>query len=197
MTEKNTMVCECQAPVCLPAPSLPIPIVHILGIVLFGFLSAVGKKATMDLGISGHSALLWLTVMVAGRALIHRDGVGLALGVSTALWGIPAGFNHTLLHNIGLYGATGMALDLVARSSWINLRNPFGAMFGGACAHMVKFAFILGKATVSSTAKRFVMIGILQSATLHLVFGMVAGLAGFGIWCLFKPRPIESAATPD
>lgn len=172
-------------------------LLQILGIVLFGALAAVGKKATMDLGIAGHSALLWLSVMVAGRALIQRDGAGFAIGLSTALWGMPAGFNNSLLHNIGLYGTTGLVLDLAARSSLLDLRHPLGAIVGGALAHMVKFGFILGKASISVTARRFVLMGVLQSATLHLFFGLVAGLAGFGIWSLFKPRMKRSNNSTD
>jgi hypothetical protein len=170
----------------------PRLLLQILGIVIFGAMVAVGKKATMNLGISGHSALLWLSVMVAGRAFIQRDGVGFALGVSTALWGIPAGFNHSLLHNIGLYGSTGIVLDLAARSSLLDLRRPLGAIIAGALAHMVKFLFIVGKASASVTAKRFVLVGVLQSATLHLIFGISAGLIGYGIWRLFKPRQCKS-----
>lgn len=188
MTDKCMTVHQQETAIELGGQTSPNLLLQILGIVIFGALVAVGKKATMDLGISGHSALLWLSVMVAGRALIQRDGVGFALGVSTALWGIPAGFNHSLLHNIGLYGSTGIVLDLAARSSLLDLRRPLGAIIAGALAHMVKFVFIIGKASVSVTAKRFVLAGIVQSATLHLIFGISAGLIGYGIWSLFKPR---------
>lgn len=163
-------------------------LLQILGVVLFGALTVIGKKATMDLGISGHSALLWLSIMIAGRALIQREGVGFALGVSTALWGIPGGLNHSLLHNIGLYGSTGIVLDLAARSSFLDIRRPLGAIIAGAMAHMVKFLFIIGKASLSVTAKRFVLFGLLQSGTLHLIFGLGAGLIGYGIYSLLRPR---------
>jgi len=188
MTDKCMTVHQHETAIELGGQTSPNLLLQILGVVIFGALVAAGKKATMDLGISGHSALLWLSVMVAGRALIQREGVGFALGVSTALWGIPAGFNHSLLHNIGLYGSTGIVLDLAARSSLLDLRRPLGAMIAGALAHMVKFVFIIGKASVSATAKRFVLAGIAQSAILHLIFGISAGLIGYGIWRLLKPR---------
>jgi hypothetical protein len=195
MTDKCITVHQHDTAVELGGQTSPNLLLQILGIVIFGALVAVGKKATMNLGISGHSALLWLSVMVAGRALIQREGVGFALGVSTALWGIPAGFNHSLLHNIGLYGSTGIVLDLAARSSLLDLRRPLGAIIAGALAHMVKFAFIIGKASVSVTAKRFVVVGILQSATLHFIFGISAGLIGYGIWSLLKPRQPRSESS--
>ncbi|OGK11335.1 MAG: hypothetical protein A2W80_04995 [Candidatus Riflebacteria bacterium GWC2_50_8] len=188
MTDKYMVANQHETAIGLSESTAPRVLLQILGIVIFGAIAAMGKKATMDLGISGHSALLWLSVMIAGRALIQRNGAGFALGVSTALWGMQTGMNNSLLHNIGLYGTTGLVLDLVAHRSSLDLRHPLGAIVGGALAHMVKFLFIIGKASVSVTAKRFVLMGVLQSATLHLIFGIGAGLIGFGIWSLFKPR---------
>lgn len=172
-------------------------LIHILGIVLFGALAALGKKATMDLGIPGHSALLWLAVMVAGRGIINRDGAGFALGVSTALWGMPADFNNSLFHNIGLYGSTGLVLDLISRTSILEFRGPAWAITAGALAHMVKFLFIVGKSAVSVTVKRFVLLGVIESAALHLVFGVGAGLAGYGIICLYSAARRNQEKNPD
>ena len=197
ITDKCMITSEHETVIGFSDKAIPGLLLQIMGVVLFGAIAAAGKKATMDLGISGHSALLWLSAMVAGRALIQRDGAGFALGLSTALWGMPAGFNHSLLHNIGLYGATGLVLDLAARSSWLDLRHPLGAIVGGALAHMVKFCFILGKASISVTAKRFVLIGVVQSATMHLMFGLGAGLIGFGIWSLLKSSPKRADRNPD
>jgi hypothetical protein len=46
---------------------------------------------------------------------------------------LPEGLaTNGFLYNIGLYGGTGLALDLLARLPKVNIRNPFGAIFCGA-----------------------------------------------------------------
>jgi hypothetical protein len=105
------------------------------------------------------------------------------MGISVALWGIPVGINNGIVHNLGLYGFTGLALDLSARLPHINIRNPFGAIFCGAIAHMIKFAFLMTAALTSSVTTHFMIFGILKSAGLHLAFGAAAGLIG---WLVYK-----------
>ncbi len=162
-------------------------LVQVLCLIGIGAVAAVAKNASLPLGIPGHSAILWLTPLVAGRALIKRDGAGTLMGVSVALWGIPIGLGggvfHGFLHNLGLYGFTGLALDLSARLPHVNIRNPFGAIFCGAVAHMIKFAFIVTSALTSSVTTHFLLVGFLKSAGLHLAFGAAAGLIG---WLVYK-----------
>ena len=162
-------------------------LVQVLCLIGIGAVAAVAKIASLPLGIPGHSAILWLTPLVAGRALIKRDGAGTLMGVSVALWGIPIGLGggvfHGFVHNLGLYGFTGLALDLSARLPHVNIRNPFGAIFCGAVAHMIKFAFLMTAALTSSVTTHFMIFGILKSAGLHLAFGAAAGLIG---WLVYK-----------
>ncbi len=62
------------------------------------------------------------------------------MGASVALWAYPMAWmnlpeglaTNGFLYNIGLYGGTGLALDLLARLPKVNIRNPFGAIFCGA-----------------------------------------------------------------
>jgi len=148
-----------------------------------GAVAAVAKNASLPLGIPGHSAILWLAPLIAGRAMIRRDGAGTLMGISLALWGLPIGLNNGIVHNLGLYGFTGLALDLSARLPHINIRNPFGAIFCGAVAHMIKFCFLMTAALTSSVTTHFMIFGILKSAGLHLAFGAAAGLIG---WLVYK-----------
>jgi len=158
-------------------------LVKALSLIVIGGIAALAKKASLPLGIPGHSAILWLSPLIAGRAMIRRDGAGTLMGISLAIWGIPVGINNGIVHNLGLYGFTGFALDLSARLPHINIRNPFGAIFCGAIAHMVKFGFIMTGALTSSITTHFMIFGILKSAGLHLGFGAAAGLIG---WLIYK-----------
>lgn len=159
---------------------------RLLALMAISLVVAFGKKATMDMGIPGHSALLWLSAMIAGRAIVNRDGSGFAIGVMTAFWGVPVGLNNSLLSNVALYGLTGAIIDLSARFSLFNQRSAAWFLFCGSFAHMVKFAFVIVRGLLSVTAKRFLLFGVLKSAGLHLVFGIGAGLAAYGIYTLFQ-----------
>jgi hypothetical protein len=163
-------------------------ILLILLVIGIGVLTALVKKVQPGLGIPGSSAPLWLGTLVAGRALVRRDGAGALMGATVAVTGIPLGLNNGFMHNLGLYGLTGLALDLVARLPKISITNPFGAMLCGASAHMVKFGFITGAAYASSVTKHFLVVGLAQSAGLHLVFGAAAGLIGWGAFMLTRIR---------
>jgi type IV secretory pathway VirB3-like protein len=156
-------------------------LIAILAIVGAGLIAAIGKKATMDLGIPGHSALLWLGAMIAGRSIIKRDGAGFAIGLMTGVWAVPVGLNHTMIQNMALYGLVGAALDLVMKIRFFSDYSALSLIIAGGAAHMVKFVFIMARATLSVTFKNFLIVGVVNSAILHLIFGLTAGLAAFGL----------------
>lgn len=160
-----------------------LKIIFLIGM---GYLAAVGKKIHPSMGIPGSSAVYWLMPMVIGKIAVKQRGSGLLMGATVALTTIPVGLNHTSFYNFGLYGATGLALDIVTALPKINIRNPLGAIFCGMMAHMVKFGFILGIAISSSVTKHFLIVGILESAGLHLVFGAAAGATAWIPYFIIK-----------
>ena len=173
-------------------------VLQILFLLGMGALATVAKGISLPLGIPGHSAVLWLGVMVAGRTLVNKNGAGALMGASVAFWAIPmstgwhmpdgiatAGF----VDNLSLYGITGLALDLSARLPKMNIRHPFGALLCGTMAHMVKFGFKMFGTLFSPVVKHFILFGVLQSLGLHILFGAAAGLLGWGayrVWRLKK-----------
>ncbi len=163
-------------------------LLQILTLLGFGALAAIGKRFEPSLGIPGSSAPLWLGAMVAGRAVVRRDGAGALMGATVAVLGIPLGINNGFMHNLGLYTTSGLALDIAARLPKMNIRNPFGAIVSGAAAHMVKFGFILAAAMAAAVTKHFLVFGVLQTAGLHLAFGALAGLVGWGVYKLTTIR---------
>lgn len=158
-------------------------LIKVLFLIGVGGVAAYGKSVSLPLGIPGSSAVLWLAPMVIGYLVVPKRGAGLLIGASVALWGIPLGINHALFYNLGLYGGTGLALDIAGLLPRINVRNPLGAVFCGAFAHMVKFGFIVVAAMTSTVTRHFLVVGLAQSALLHLGFGIAAGIVG---WVVYK-----------
>jgi hypothetical protein len=154
-------------------------VLKIIFLIGMGYLAAFGKSIHPSMGIPGSSAVWWLMPMIVGKIAIKNRGTGLLMGATVALCTVPIGLNHTSFYNFGLYGATGLTLDLVAAIPKINIGNFFGALFCGMIAHMVKFGFILGAALTSNVTKHFIIVGTLQSAGLHLAFGAAAGIVGW------------------
>lgn len=168
-------------------------LIQVLCLIGVGAVASCAKSLSPSPGIPGSSSILWLSPLIAGRALIRRDGAGLLMGTTMALWGIPMGLHNSLMHNLGLYGFTGLALDIAARLPHVNIRNPFGAILCGALAHMVKFGYIVSAALISSSTKHFLIVGLVKAAFLHLAFGAAAGLIG---WLAYKAcKTIQSKRT--
>ncbi len=175
--------------------------VRLLAQVLFligmGLVATLMKKITFPLEIPGHSGVLWLGTLVAGRALIRRDGAGLLMGASMAMWAIPVGLKQGFIYNLGLYGASGLTLDMVARLPKISIRHPLGAIFCGMMAHMVKFGFIAYPVLVLGiTNKKFMLVGPVETGLLHLAFGGAAGLLGWGAYWVWQKRRRSNQPSP-
>jgi hypothetical protein len=173
-------------------------VAQILFLVGMGAVAVLMKNITFPLGIPGHSGVLWLGTLVAGRALVRRDGAGLLMGASMALWAIPIGSNKAFAYNLGLYAATGLTLDMVAKLPRISIRHPLGAIFCGMMAHTVKFGFVAVPALVGGVTKKFMLVGPVESGLLHLAFGAAAGLLGWGAyWVGHRSRSNQQAAKKD
>jgi hypothetical protein len=162
-----------------PAIRTTLQVLLLLGI---GALASAGKALSPSLGISGSSAPLWLTPLILGRLLVRRSGAGTLMGVSVAVWGIPFGINNGFMHNLALYGYTGLALDIVAKIPKLNITTWYGAIICGGLAHMVKFGYIFSASFFSPATKRFIISGLAQSAGQHLAFGIASGIVAWGIY---------------
>jgi hypothetical protein len=154
-----------------------------LFLITMAAVSAYWKKNTLDLGIPGSSAVLWLGPMIIGRLAVRRKCAGTFTGMAVALWGLLFTLKNPFIYNLGLYGGTGLALDVAASFPKVNIRNIFGAIFCGIFAHMVKFGFIVGAAMTSSSVRHFVVVGTAKAAGLHILFGACAGVAA---WVIYK-----------
>lgn len=147
-----------------------------------GALAVTGKNTSLGLGITGHSALLWLTPLLLSRIMIGNRGSATVSGVSTALIGSYIGIKPSLLTSPWMYGLTGLAVDLIAMAPKINPRHPLGAVVVGAGAHMVKFAYKVGEAFLSGATTNWLLRGVAESAFMHLVWGAAAGVIAWSIY---------------
>jgi hypothetical protein len=153
---------------------------------LMGALSALLKSISPGIGVPGSSAVLWLGPLVLARMSVKRGGAGAYTGICVALWGIPLGINNGFMHNLALFGVSGLALDLVCLIPFINITNPVGAVICGMVAHLVKFGYIFSASLVGTSAKHFILFGILKSFGLHILFGAMAGIAAWLIYRTWK-----------
>lgn len=169
-------------------------ILQIMLLIGIGALSSFLKKISPAMGVPGSSAILWLSPLVAGRILVRKDGAAVLAGTCVALWGVPLALNHGLAYNMGLYGGSGLAIDIIARAPLVNIRNPFGAVICGVLAHLVKFGFIMFTTITSPVVKVFEIIGVAQSFGLHIAFGAAAGLAA---WIAYRAVKIKQKSQPE
>lgn len=131
----------------------------------------------LSLGIPGNTGILWLGLLVSGRLIVKRNGAALAMGASTALWGIPLGLDNSLTYNLAIYGLVGGALDLLVKIPAVHLDHPLGAALCGGLAHLTKLGFITAYAMSFGLYRNFLELGMFTSAGLHFVFGALGGLA--------------------
>lgn len=158
-------------------------LLQVLFLLSIGGIAAWAKSLSPGIRIPGSSGILWVAPLVAGRIVVQRRGAGILMGLSTALWGMPFGVHNALFYNLFLYGITGLALDLAAVLPFVNIRNPFGAIFCGLFAHIIKFGFITEAAMLTGVTKNFVLFGLAKAGFLHIAFGAVAGLIA---WLAYK-----------
>ena len=156
---------------------------QVLLLVIFSAIAAAAKRIHPSMGIPGSSAPFWLAAMIIARSTMRWDGAGLLTGAGVAVWGIPIGLENTFMHNLLLYSLSGVVLDLMVRIPHMDIRRPVGAVLCGLMAHMVKFGFIVVSAMSATITMHFEIVGLLNSAGLHIAFGIAAGIVG---WIVFR-----------
>jgi hypothetical protein len=112
---------------------------------------------------------------------------------------MPDGFaTNGIYYNMCLYGVTGLTLDLSARIPRMNIRHWFGALLCGTLAHSAKFGFLMLTTFFNPITRHFVLFGVLKAFGLHLLFGAMAGLLGWGAYRVYqlKQRADQSRMSP-
>ncbi len=159
---------------------------QIVFLVGMGALAAFGKSIHPSIGVPGSSAVYWLTPMIVGKVFVKKAGSGLLMGSCVGAFSLSMGLNHSVIYNLGLYGGTGLLLDAGAALPKVKITSILGTMFCGMLAHMAKFGYIMVAASLASTTKRFILFGVLKSASLHAAFGLAAGIIGWLIYYIWQ-----------
>jgi hypothetical protein len=149
----------------------------------FSVLTALAKKAHPHLGIPSSSAPYWLSAMILARCTMKWDGSGVLVGIGTALWGIPISLNQGFAQNLASFAFAGAALDIMTRIPGINIRRWWGAIVCALVANLAQFGVIIYSALTSPILKHFELVGMMESTSLHIGFGIAAGLIG---WAAFR-----------
>ena len=170
--------------------------------------AALHTWARLRLGIPGHSAVLWLTPLLLGRCIAPMRAAGTVSSTSAAV-GLYAfgGFSSRwpVLLSFATFWLVGPVLDfcaaLVDRFRRGDERS--GSAFAGWAGFILlplagvagNYAHLAGKVlyrVIRPHTPRFGLAPGLYEVTTYLVFGVVAGLAAYGLsraWLRRRPRP--------
>ena len=157
-------------------------VVQALLLIGFSAATAVAKRLHPSMGIPSSSAPFWLSMMVLARCTMNWNSAGTLVGVGTALFGIPIGLEQSFGQNLASFAIAGFMLDIMVFIPKMNIRRWWGAMVSALVANMFQFGIIIYFSLTSPVAKHFVVVGLLNSIGLHIGFGILAGLVGWGVF---------------
>jgi len=157
--------------------------------------AALHVFARMRLGIPGHSALLWLTPVLAARRL-GRTGVTGTLAATTAAAGMAAfggfGLRWPLFLEFGTFWLVGPVLDLAALALRRGGKRPSGGLSApamlllGLAANWAHLALKVFHGVIRLHAPRLGLAPRLYEVVTYAVFGVIAGVLAYG---LTRPLP--------
>ena len=177
----------------------------ILGLVSAGLHTWV--KVRTGVKLPGHSAVLWLTPLLIGRALASLRGAGTVAATSTAVglcffgglslrWNVVADFGAFWLVGPALDLYTGLLSRVAERTKHVALRlsGPLAFVWlplAGLVGNYARLAAKLSCRIIRPHPARLGLPpGVFEFAT-YLVFGLVAGALAYGlILPLLKRRRI-------
>ena len=163
----------------IEAPPRSWPLRELIILALIAALVVVSKMVLrMPLKIPAHNWFVVIALLVVGRGLIRRPGVGTAMALVAgvlATFLVPSEEGPLLWLK---YAAAGAALDLMAwviRERWENL--AYAGLAGGV-ALSAKLVTDLAVAVALRLPTALIVAGLGISAIAHVAFGVGGGVAG-------------------
>jgi hypothetical protein len=133
----------------------------------------------VPLHIPGHSAIYMLPILILGKLGARWKYSGTGIGVTSGVFAIGFGIMGGPLLAFSRLLIMGMMVDVVfARSAHMSVL-PF--LLCGALANMAKVFMGWSIATAVGIPAFFIQAGMTFSVSTHVFFGLVGGLAAFGI----------------
>jgi hypothetical protein len=146
---------------------------------LVGALVAVSKFVTrLPLKIPGHSGIVWIAILVVGRALVRKPWAGSLMGFTAGVLavGLTPGSEGVLVFM--KYFAAGATLDLVAPLIGDRFDDPLLGGLAGGLAHLAKLGTDAAVGWALGIPAGFVALGLGIAALSHLGFGVAGGAIG-------------------
>ncbi len=129
----------------------------------------------VDLHVPGHTGLVWIAVMIVGRALVPRryaaTWVGTVAGLLAALMG--QGKEGPLVFFQYLF--PGLTIDLLVRLFGERWSSYLAVGLYGAVAHLTKLVAIYVAGRILGVPQYFLTLGLGLSAASHALFGFLGG----------------------
>ncbi|MBW0102561.1 hypothetical protein [Pseudonocardia sp. KRD291] len=152
--------------------------------VLLGLVTVVAIAVQAELrlptGVPGHRGVLWLGLLVATALTARRAGVTTAVGLASAgvLLGTGIGPNGVL--GVAPYVLAAAAVDAVLLAGVVR-RHPVLLAVLAAPIHLVALVVPLTRSLRVGVTLPAMLPGMTTVIALHVLFGLGAGLAGWGL----------------
>jgi len=155
-------------------------------VLLFSVLFWASKWAGKIIDeLPGHSGAFWIPVLLVSACTVRRPGVStLTAMLGGLLWCFPKGGGAGAL---APYVAAGLLVDVVNRSQNRLALLPV-ALAAGVLAHLAKFGFHNLPRLILGAPSDFMTVGLAGVAGLHVLFGLIGGLAGWLLISIMQRR---------
>lgn len=152
-------------------------------VLVFGTAAAAARRfVDFHFGVPGHTGVAWMAVLVFGYLAARRRGAGTGIGLTSAVMSGPLGLGHSFTYNLLIFGLAGLLVDLVFALPQSRLGTVVVGALAGATAHMAKFGVVVGNVLIGGGVKHVAIVGLGVGALNHLLFGLVGGLLGAGLY---------------
>lgn len=169
----------------------------LLFIVCVADLMFVSKTfVSLPMHLPGHTGLLWVALLIAGRGIVDKRGAGTLIGVVSGF--LDAAFARGQYGPLGWMKlvAAGVTLDVTLLVLRGDLRNRLLAAVAGATAHLAKLLSMVLVGLVLQIRLQFLALGLGPAALTHVVFGAFGGLLGALLLHELKRVPLFGGGSP-
>jgi len=127
--------------------------------------------------VSGHGGVLWIAVLIVGRAVVRRPGAATLMGlVGGVLIALLQPSDAGMLFSVAKYVLPGIVLDVLG-PLFSDRFDRFGpAILAGATAHASKVAVDMVQGYAAGLRGSVLVAGLTVQLTLHILFGALGGV---------------------
>jgi hypothetical protein len=161
----------------------------ILRSTMFGTLIALIQDITrLPLSLPGHTSIFWMGILVLGKGLIPKFGVGTIMGIVSGILAVSLGLGKEGVFVFFKYFVPGLLVDILAPAFNYKLDRPLVGIICGILTSLSKMSvnFVLG--ILLKLPLVFLTIGLGLTAVSHVIFGAAGGFIATILIKRLKPR---------